>query len=128
MSAINVLCSNCGFERSVLHGPGMLGIEMVPSVCYTCVEIVSLQRVWEPLRDDPSHCTFLRRSTASEKTSNCFAQTAPRFLLNSISRTTTPLAHSVPKLRAHRVATISKASRTGCSGTSGGAKRARHHH
>ena len=38
----------------------MLGIEMVPLVCKTCVDIISLQRIWEPLHSDASHGAFLQ--------------------------------------------------------------------
>ena len=37
----------------------MAGIEQVPSVCRQCAEIGAVERIWEPIRDDPEHVAFL---------------------------------------------------------------------
>lgn len=38
----------------------MLGVESVPAVCRTCVEIIEVERIWEPVRADKARCDFLR--------------------------------------------------------------------
>ena len=48
-STLNVECGECGLRQFASYGVGMSGVEVVPCVCRTCQDLVSIQRVWNPL-------------------------------------------------------------------------------